>query len=259
MKTILLAGGLGTRLAEETALVPKPMVQIGGKPILLHVMAIYGGQGFRDFVVACGYRAEVIKQYFTDIYMINSDFTVDLATGKFEVTDPSRFDWRVTCVDTGEKTMTGGRLKRLGRIVGKETFMVTYGDGVADVDINALVAFHKSHGKLATVTAVRPAGRFGALRLNGDAVEEFAEKVEGARSWINGGFFIFEPAVLDYIDGDSTSLEEEPLSKLAADGQLMAFKHEGYWHPVDTLRDRNTLSDLWISGKAPWRRPGWPF
>lgn len=260
MKTVLLAGGRGTRLSEETNARPKPMVEIGGWPILVHVMSIYAHHGFKDFVVACGYKAEIIKRYFNEIQILGSDFTIDLVTGKKEILENHRFDWRVTCIDTGLDTMTGGRIKRLAPFLGnKEPFFATYGDGVGNVDIESLLKFHKSHGKLATVTAVKPAGRFGSLKIESGLVSEFAEKVDGQRTWINGGFFVLEPGVVDYISDDSMPFEDAPLSQLARDGQLMAFEHSGFWHPVDTLRDLNHLNTLWDSGDPPWKLPRWPF
>jgi len=259
MKTIILAGGMGTRLSEETSSRPKPMVEVAGWPILVHVMSIYAHYGHKDFVIACGYKSEVIKRYFNEIQILGSDFTIDLTTGEKTILQPHAFDWRVSCVFTGHDTMTGGRIKRLKDLIGNETFFVTYGDGVGNVDIEKLLKFHKSHGKLCTVTAVTPAGRFGSLKIEGGQVTEFAEKVDGQRTWINGGFFAFEPGMIDYISGDPMPLEDEPLTRLAEDGELMAFQHNGFWHPVDTLRDLNHLNALWASGKAPWRLPRWPF
>jgi glucose-1-phosphate cytidylyltransferase len=252
MKTIILAGGLGTRLQEETTLKPKPMVEIGGKPMLWHIMGCYASHGFREFVVALGYKGEVIKHYFLNYYHLRASLTVDLGKGEVQVHDGEREDWRVHLVDTGTDTQTGGRLKRLAPWVSDGTFMLTYGDGVADVDVGKLVAFHKSHGKLATITAVRPPGRFGALGFDGDLVTHFAEKPQTGEGWINGGFFVLEPQVLDYIDGDQTLWEKEPLERLAKDRQLAAYHHEGFWQCMDTLRDVRFLEDLWSSGKAPW-------
>ena len=252
MKVVLLAGGLGTRLAEHTELRPKPMVEVGAHPILWHIMNIYAAHGLREFVVLCGYKAEVIKEYFNSFHIRNSDYTVNLKTGEKEVVESGAPDWRVTLVDTGLDTMTGGRIKRVhGHL--SSTFLVTYGDGVGNVDITALLAFHRAHGKLATVTAVHPTARFGALSLVGDQVHEFIEKPQSEGGWINGGFFVFEPGVLDMIDGDATSLEREPLERLARAGELMAFRHDGFWQPMDTLRDKRLLDSLWESGKAPWR------
>lgn len=252
MKTVLLAGGYGTRLAEETSLRPKPMVEIGGKPILLHIMQSYARYGFNDFLVAGGYKVDFIKEYFATFYLKSQDFYMDLASGEVELTGNKGLDWRVGVFDTGLDTMTGGRLKRLGDRLGSETFMMTYGDGVSDIDIEALVRFHKSHGRLATVTAVRPPARFGSLVLDGDSVSRFEEKNPANEGWINGGFFVLEPGVLDYIDGDAQPFEKEPLSRLAADGQLMAHQHPGFWHPMDTLRDKQELERVWTSGDAPW-------
>jgi glucose-1-phosphate cytidylyltransferase len=253
MKVILLAGGLGTRLAEHTETRPKPMVEIGRYPILWHIMGIYAAHGCNDFIVACGYKGDVIKQYFDTFFIHHSDYTVNLRDGVKQVVSSHAPDWQVTLVDTGVQTMTGGRIKRLARFL-DSTFMVTYGDGVADVDISALVEFHKDHGKIATVTAVRPTARFGALALDGERVAEFVEKPQSSAGWINGGFFVFEPQALEYIEGDSVSLEREPLENLARDGQLMAYRHEGFWQPMDTLREKRILDGLWESGKAPWKK-----
>lgn len=252
MKTIILAGGVGSRLAEETTLRPKPMVEIGGKPILWHIMNIYSFHGYRDFIVASGYKGEIIKDYFSNFVLRNSDLQIDLKTGRQQIVNAGAPDWKVTVVDTGIDTLTGGRLRRLQNWIGGETFMATYGDGVADVDLKALVSFHRKHGKKATVTAVTPPPRFGGLELDGDRVACFTEKPHNADGWINGGFFVFEPSVLDYIAGDTVSLEREPLERLAEDGELMAFRHRGFWHPMDTLRDRQHLENLWNDG-APWK------
>lgn len=253
MKTVLLAGGFGTRLSEQTDLKPKPMIEIGSYPILWHIMSIYSSHGFRDFVVACGYKSEVIKEYFHSFYIRYADYTVDLSTGKEEILRSNAPNWRISVVDTGLTTRTGGRIKRVGTWLGGERFLATYGDGVGDVDIRALVAFHEAHGKLATVTAVRPPARFGGLVMDGDRVSEFSEKPQTGEGWINGGYFVFEPEVLDYIAGDSTDLERAPLERLANEGQLMAYKHEGFWQPMDTLREKNLLESLWESGQAPWK------
>lgn len=252
MKVVLLSGGLGTRLSEETSLKPKPMVEIGGRPMLLHIMNIYAHFGFKDFVVACGYKANVIKDFFSNFYLNNSDFTISFKTGDRTIVNPVAVDWTVSVIDTGLNTMTGGRVLRLKNLIKNETFMVTYGDGVSDVDIGKLLAFHKSHGKLATVTAVQPPARFGSLELDGARVNKFAEKVDSNETWINGGFFVFEPGIFDYISGDPMPLEKDPLTNIASDGQLMAFKHRGFWQPMDTIRDRAHLEDLWASGNAPW-------
>lgn len=253
MKTIILAGGLGTRLSEETVARPKPMVEIGEWPILVHIMQIYAAAGHTDFLVACGYKADFIKDYFLNFGRLGGDLFVDLASGKVEHAGGAPFPWRVGCVETGDKTMTGGRVRRLKRHVGEETFMVTYGDGVGDVDVEALLAFHRAHGKLATVTAVRPPARFGALRLEGATVTAFNEKAQSDVGWINGGFFVFEPGVFDLIDGDATSLEVEPMRRLVAQGQLEAYQHDGFWQPMDTVRERDHLRDLWDRGEAPWK------
>ncbi|MFN2399244.1 MAG: glucose-1-phosphate cytidylyltransferase [Gemmatimonadaceae bacterium] len=255
MKVVILAGGRGTRLAEETSTRPKPMVEIGGKPILWHIMRIYASHGFKDFMVACGYKGEMIKEYFRNVFVHSNDYTIDLADGSLNVLNgSSALDWRIGVIDTGVDTMTGGRIRRLQPWVGDGPFMVTYGDGLGNVDITALVAFHKAHGKLATVTAVRPPARFGALVLDGDGVREFCEKPQTAEGWINGGFFVFEPKVLDYFDRDDCVMEREPLEMLASDGQLMAFRHDGFWQPMDTIREKELLESLWASGAAPWKR-----
>jgi glucose-1-phosphate cytidylyltransferase len=256
VKTVILAGGRGTRLAEETDRVPKPMVEVGGRPILWHIMSIYASHGFTDFLVACGYKGEAIKAYFRDFFLHNSDYVIDLLDGSLDMLQPNRIDWRVGVVDTGVETMTGGRVQRLRPWLGEETFMVTYGDGVGDVDVRALVEFHRRHGRLATVTAVRPPSRFGALMLDGDSVAEFSEKPQMGEGWINGGFFVFEPAVFGYLEGDETVLERGPLEALAAEGELMAYRHDGFWHPMDTLRDKQLLESLWAGCDPPWKV--WP-
>ena len=254
MKVVILAGGRGTRLAEETSMRPKPMVEIGGKPILWHIMDIYAAHGCKDFLVAGGYKCEMIKEYFRNLFIHASDFVIDLKDGSVSTLNESRVDWRVGVIDTGLDTMTGGRVRRLRQWLQGDRFLVTYGDGVGDVDISALLRFHQAHGKLATVTAVRPPARFGALSMDGDAVANFSEKPQTDAGWINGGFFVFEPEVLDLFDGDDTILEREPLERLAAMGQLMAFRHSGFWQPMDTLREKEMLEAMWASGNPPWRR-----
>lgn len=256
MRVVILAGGRGTRLAEETAARPKPMVEIGGRPILWHLMRFYATHGHKEFVVACGYKGEMIKQYFRDIVTHESDFYVNLRDGSIETVNASPLDWKVGLFDTGLNSMTGGRLKRLEPQLHDATFMCTYGDGLSDVDIGALVRFHRAHGKLATVTAVRPPARFGGLALDGDCVQAFTEKPQAEGGWINGGFFVFEPGVLSYLADDATILEREPLERLAADGQLMAFRHDGFFQPMDTVRERDLLESLWSGGNAPWKN--WP-
>jgi glucose-1-phosphate cytidylyltransferase len=258
MKTVILAGGLGTRLAEETSLRPKPMVEIGGRPILWHIMSIYAAHGFEDFVVACGYKGEIIKQYFSEFHFYNSDLLVSLNDGTRTVTrleQPSgrAINWTVHCVDTGLDTMTGGRLLRLKPLLQDGTFLCTYGDGLSDVAIRKVVDFHRSHGKLATVTAVHPPARFGMLDMDGDRVSKFSEKPQTDRDWINGGFFVFEPGLLDYITSPSASLERDVLERVAADGQLMAYRHDGFFQPMDTLREKQFLEEMWTSGSAPWK------
>jgi glucose-1-phosphate cytidylyltransferase len=255
MKVVLLAGGRGTRLAEETQTLPKPMVEIGGRPLLFHLMQYYGAFGCSEFLVACGYRGEVIKDYFRSLPSHLSDFIVNLADGSLDIIRPATLDWRIGLIDTGTETATGARILRLRDQLQGETFMVTYGDGLAAVDLEALIRFHRSHGNLATVTAVRPPARFGELVLDGDRVAEFAEKRQTREGWINGGFFVFEPGVFDYLD-DESPLERGPLERLAADGELRAFRHDGFWQPMDTLRDKQVLEALWQSGRAPWLRQG---
>jgi glucose-1-phosphate cytidylyltransferase len=252
MKTVIFAGGFGTRLSEETGLRPKPMVEIGGQPIITHIMGMYSRHGFNDFVVAGGYKVDYIREYFSGFPTRHQDFMVDVGAGTITRLGKSKSDWKVWVIDTGLNTMTGGRLKRLKSYVGDEPFMATYGDGVASVNISDLVAFHKSHGKLATITAVRPPARFGSLVIDGQQVVEFEEKNPLKEGWINGGFFVLEPGVLDYIDSDAQPFEKDPLHRLAQDGQLMAYQHDGFWQPMDTVRDKSVLEDLWEKGNAPW-------
>lgn len=254
MKAVILAGGLGTRISEETHLKPKPMIEIGGRPILWHIMKGYSAHGINSFVICCGYKGYIIKEYFANYFLHMSDVTFDMANNKMEVLHQKAEPWKVTLVDTGEDTLTGGRLKRVADYVkDEESFCFTYGDGVADINISALVAFHKQHAKWATVTAVQPPGRYGALQMNGSQVASFMEKPRGDGGLINGGFFVLSPRCFDLIEGDDSSWEGEPLTRLAAEGQLMAFEHDGFWQPMDTLRDKNHLEDLWQSGKAPWK------
>jgi glucose-1-phosphate cytidylyltransferase len=253
VKVVILAGGKGTRIAEETVTRPKPMVEIGGQPILWHIMSIYAAQGLNDFVVACGYRGELIKEYFASFFLHHSDFTINLKDGTRDMLSAGAPDWRVSVIDTGLDTMTGGRVRRLKPLLDDGTFMVTYGDGLGAVDMQALLAFHRSHGKLATVTAVRPPARFGGLTLEDGLVREFSEKPQSGEGWINGGFFVFEPGVFDLLRDDSTVLEREPLEQLARRGQLAGFRHEGFWQPMDTVRERQLLESLWHSGGAPWK------
>jgi glucose-1-phosphate cytidylyltransferase len=254
MKVVLLAGGLGTRLAEETGVRPKPMVEIGEHPILWHIMKTYAAHGFEDFLIALGYKGEFIKQYFLNFYASYRDLTINLGNGAVEYDSSPRINWRIQMTDTGAGTMTGGRLRRLESLLRSGgTFMLTYGDGVCDIDIPKLLEFHQKHGRVATVTAVRPPARFGTMHFQGDQVLEFKEKLQTGEGWINGGFFVFEPEVFDYLDGDDTVLEAKPLETLAAEGQLMAYKHEGFWQCMDTLRDKIRLQELWTSGTAPWK------
>lgn len=254
MKAVILAGGLGTRLAEETHLRPKPMVEIGGKPILWHIMKIYAAHGVADFIVCCGYRGYFIKEYFANYFLHSSDVTIDLSSNEIQVHERRAEPWKVTLIDTGEHTMTGGRLKRVAHhLAGEEAFCFTYGDGVANIDIAAQIAFHRAHGRLATVTAVRPPGRYGALDVTDGRVNGFTEKPRGDGALINGGFFVLSPDVIPYIAEDSTSWEAAPLETLASEGQLMAFEHLGFWQPMDTLREKTMLEDLWNAGRAPWK------
>ena len=254
MKAVILAGGLGTRISEETYLKPKPMIEIGGKPILWHIMKIYSSHGINNFIICCGYKGYVIKEYFANYFLHMSDVTFDMALNKMDVHHRNAEPWRVTLIDTGDETMTGGRLKRTKEFVKDEdAFCFTYGDGVADIDISALIKFHKQHGKQATVTAVQPPGRYGALNLEGEKVVSFIEKPKGDGGKINGGFFVLSPECLDYIDGDTTPWESDPLIRLASNSELIAFEHKGFWQPMDTLRDKNQLEELWLSGSAPWK------
>jgi glucose-1-phosphate cytidylyltransferase len=252
MKVVILCGGLGSRLREETELRPKPMVEIGGRPILWHIMRHYAACGFTEFVLALGYRGDVIKRYFLEYHQLRGDLSVDLRSGRVTTHDGAREDWTVHLVDTGAETQTGGRLKRLANWIGDERFMLTYGDGVSDVDVQSVVKHHIACGRLATVTAVRPPARFGSLVFEGEAVTEFGEKPQTGEGWINGGFFVFEPRVLDYIDGDQTILEREPLERLTAEGQLAVHRHDGFWQCMDTVRDLKLLESLAATGRAPW-------
>ncbi|MFT3848116.1 MAG: glucose-1-phosphate cytidylyltransferase [Propionivibrio sp.] len=255
MKAVILAGGLGTRISEETHLKPKPMIEIGGHPILWHIMKMYSAHGVNDFVICCGYKGYVIKEYFANYFLHMSDVTFDMTTNSMEVHHRKAEPWRVTLVDTGDDTLTGGRLKRVeAYIKAEEAFCFTYGDGVSDLDIRASIEFHRQHGKLATVTAVLPPGRYGALERSGNQVTGFVEKPRGDGGLINGGFFVLSPKCLDLIAGDQTSWEGAPLTELAAMGEMMAFEHYGFWQPMDTLREKNLLEELWASGKAPWKR-----
>ena len=253
MKAVILAGGFGTRISEETALKPKPRVEVGGKPLLWHIMKTYAHHGVKDFIVCLGYKGYVIKEYFANYFRHNSDVTFYLAEGRMEVHDTFSEDWSVTLVETGHNTQTGGRLKRVQRYLeGEELFYMTYGDGLSDIDISALTTFARANDKLATVTAVQPAGRFGALDMKGDAVNSFREKPEG-EGWMSGGFFVLKPQVMDYIDGDSVPWEKAPMERIASEGELVAYKHQGFWQPVDTLRDKNQVEEAWQSGTPPWR------
>jgi glucose-1-phosphate cytidylyltransferase len=254
MKVVILAGGLGTRLSEETVLKPKPMVEIGGMPILWHIMKVYSAHGFNDFIICCGYKGYLIKEYFANYFLHKSDVTIDLKNNSLKVHDSQAEPWTITLVDTGVDSMTGGRIKRIQPHIGDEPFLLTYGDGLANVDIKASVEFHKQKNKYCTVTSVQPSGRFGALDIKEDnRVHSFLEKPKGDGSWINGGFFVCQPEVFDYIEGDSTIFERWPMEKLASDAQLVAYRHEGFWKPMDTLRDKVELERSWAEGKAPWK------
>lgn len=255
MKAVIFAGGLGTRISEETSVRPKPMVEIGERPILWHIMKTYSHYGINDFIICCGYKGEVIKEYFVNYRMKMSTVSVDLNTNDVQVDQGNTEPWRIVMAETGANTMTGGRLKQVRDFIGDETFCLTYGDGVSDINIQKLVDFHKQQGKLCTMSAMQPPGRWGAFTLGDDdaRVKHFREKPEGDGAWINGGFFVCEPKVIDYIEGDSTVWEREPMSGIAHDGEMVAYKHSGFWQPMDTLRDKNLLEDLWGSGKAPWK------
>ncbi|MEX1241464.1 MAG: glucose-1-phosphate cytidylyltransferase [Cyclobacteriaceae bacterium] len=254
MKVVILAGGLGTRISEETEIKPKPMVEIGGKPILWHIMKIYSHYGYNEFIVCLGYKGYLIKEYFSNYYRHQSDISIDLANNTTEIHNSAAEPWKITLIETGQETMTGGRVKRIQPYTNGQPFLLTYGDGVATVDIPALVDYHKKNEKYLTVTAVQPSGRFGALNLSDrNHVTSFMEKPKGDGSWINGGYFVCQPEVFSYINGDSTIFEREPMEKIARDNQMMAFKHDGFWRPMDTLRDKNDLNDLWDKGQAKWK------
>lgn len=254
MKVLLLAGGLGTRLSEETDIKPKPMVEVGGKPILWHIMKIYSSYGFNDFIVLLGYKGYHIKEYFANYFLHQSDVSIDIQNGKIDILNNSSEPWKITLIDTGFDSMTGGRIKRAKKLVGDETFLLTYGDGVGDINIKELVEFHYTHGKLITMTSAQPNGRFGALNIEKDnLVSGFHEKPKGDGNWINAGFFVCESKIFDYIEGDNTTFEQEPLKKLASEGQMYTFRHHGFWKPMDTLKDKNDLNKLWTEDKAPWK------
>lgn len=253
MKAVILAGGLGTRISEETLFKPKPMIEIGGKPMLWHIMKIYSAHGIDEFIICCGHMGYVIKEYFANYFLHMSNVTFDMKNNRMEVHQNHAEPWKVTLVDTGEDSMTGGRLKRVRSYLNGEDFCFTYGDGVSNVDVEATIAFHREHGQLATITGVQPPGRFGALELSGDRVTSFEEKPNGDGAWINGGFFVLSPGAIDYIDDDQTVWERAPLDRLSRDGQLRAYLHHGFWQPMDTLRDKNLLETLWRSGNAPWK------
>lgn len=253
MKAVILAGGFGTRLSEETTLKPKPMVEVGGKPILWHIMKIFSTYDVNEFVIALGYKSEVIKEYFLNFYAINNDITIDLASGKTTIHEGKQPDWKIHLIDTGLSTMTGGRLKRVRQWLGDEPFFFTYGDGVADIDLHALLEFHRSHGKLATVTTVRPPARFGNIGFAEERITEFYEKPETGEGWINGGYFVLDPKAIDYIDGDDTVWEQDPIRRLVADEQMMGYRHAGFWSCMDTLKEKNLLENLWAKPNTPWR------
>lgn len=254
MKVVILAGGLGTRISEESSVRPKPMIEVGGKPVLWHIMKTYSAHGLHDFIICCGYKGYMIKEYFANYFLHMSDVTFDMQSNKMEVHQHHSEPWRVTLVDTGEETMTGGRIKRVANYLDGEDFCCTYGDGISDVNITALIEFHKQHGKLATLTATQPTGRFGALDLNGNSVVGFQEKPQGDGGWINGGFFVLSPKILDYIKGDNTLWERDPMEQLAKEEQMVAYFHSGFWQPMDTLRDKNYLEELWTGGNPPWKK-----
>jgi glucose-1-phosphate cytidylyltransferase len=253
MKAVILAGGLGTRISEETHLKPKPMIEVGGKPILWHIMKTYSAYGIHDFIICCGYKGYLVKEYFANYFLHMSDVTIDMRSNSMEVHEQHADPWKVTLVDTGEHTMTGGRLKRVRNFVGQETFCFTYGDGVSNVDIQELIKFHKTQGNWATLTAVQPPGRFGKIDMDGCRITSFQEKPQGDCGWINGGYFVLEPQVFDLIKDDDTVWEQQPLEKLAKNNQLSAYQHFGFWQPMDTLRDKTKLEELWNSGRAPWK------
>lgn len=253
MKAVILAGGLGTRISEETSVRPKPMIEIGGKPILWHIMKLYSAHNIHNFVICLGYKGYVIKEYFANYFLHMSDVTLDITNNKIEIHQNNAEPWLITLVETGERTMTGGRIKRIANHIGNEDFCLTYGDGVSDVNISELISFHKRQKTLATLTAIQPPGRFGSLLMDSDRITGFKEKPQGDGGWINGGFFVLSPKVIDYIEGDDTIWEKQPLERLAEEGQLASFTHNGFWHPMDTLRDKTYLEELWESGKAPWK------
>ena len=253
MKAVILAGGIGSRISEESYLKPKPMIEIGGMPILWHIMKIYSHYGINEFIICAGYKQHLIKEYFANYCLYHSDVTFNLADGTMVSHKHESEPWKVTIVDTGMNTMTGGRIKRIKQYLDSEPFLLTYGDGVSDVDISKLIAFHKAHGKLATLTAVHAEGRFGVLNVNDDQISAFGEKIESTRDWINGGFMVLEPEVIDYIEGDSTTFEQEPLNRISHEGQLMAYRHKGFWQCMDTLRDKQKLEQMWDEGDAPWK------
>ena len=253
MKAVILAGGLGTRISEETHLKPKPMIEIGGRPILWHIMKLYSAHGVNDFIICCGYKGYVIKEYFANYFLHMSDVTFDMTNNTMAVHQQNAEPWKVTLVDTGDNTQTGGRLKRVAKYLGNEDFCFTYGDGVGDIDIGKLIDFHKKSGRKATLTATQPPGRFGAISLDGTIIRNFQEKPQGDGSWINGGYFVLSPTVIDYIDGDDTIWERQPMEQIAKEGEFNAYFHKGFWQPMDTLRDKNLLEELWDAGKAPWK------